>query len=361
MARSTTHQPITQSTSDLVIGLMRVRVTSASDDDTSTCTSANDIGALQGATLSFSTTYKPHTAGYPQKEDLKTFETKDISFQVSPEEVGGSIVTGWIDSAITSLNTGNLTYYGVEGVIQKATGDYIQIWSNHCSLKPEITISTDNDWGAIEFSFDWEIDSSYTHNLPFYASGSPAPTARDRELMPITNDVNDLVIGRPQIRIGNLTANAETSSASTTSTLTSADSIGAIQGATLSFAPTFKEHMSGYPEVKDLTLLESASVSLECQPEEFSFTLSGGIVSETASTLFDVLLDSIVNNNLYYCSVHSVFELSTGDTLEFWMPNCLIEANAEITTQDDWSSFPITFTAIEQKTVSTNLIYRVAP
>lgn len=361
MARSTTNQPMTNDVNNLVIGLMKVSVGSIADNTTPVSGALDDLGAIQGASVTLEMTYKEHVSGFPEEEDFKILETKNVGFKISPEEVGSTAVRSIISDVFGTLQSGSLTKYAVEGVIQKSTGDRIILYSNHCVLKPEITISTDNDWGSIEFAYEWEYNSAYTNNLPVYKRTESA-SARDRDYMPITKDPTNLVIGRPKILVGNFGVSATGVTAATSNLTLSADSIGAIQGATLTIAPTFKEHMAGYPEVKDFSMLERSSVEFEAQLEEFA-TVSGGISAGAATTLFDMLLDSIANNQEYYCSLQAIWELADGDTLSIWIPNARIESSAEITTQQDWSAFPVKFAAQKQTTLGANapeLIYLLA-
>lgn len=360
MARSTANQPMTRDVKDLVIGLMKVSMESAVDA-TAPTTASTDLGAIQSAAIVMEMTYKEHVSGYPEEEDFKILETKNVGFKISPEEVGSTAVRGLITQALTSLKTGQLAVYAVEGVIQKSSGDRISLFSNHCELKPEINISTDNDWGAIEFNYEWAYNSSYTNNKPLYKTTASAD-ARDRDYMPITKDPTHLVIGRPQIRIGHIAVSATGITATTSDLTLSANSIGAIQGASMAIAPTFKEHTAGYPEVKDLTILERASIEIEAQVEEFK-TADGDVVTGTADTLFDMLLDTTINNQDYYCAAHVIWELADGGTLEFWLPNCKIESSAEITTQQDWSAFPVKLVALKQTHLGSDapdLIYLLA-
>lgn len=361
MARSTANQPMTNDVNDLVIGLMKVSIGDIADNTTPASGALSDLGAIQGASVTLEMTYKEHVSGFPEEEDFKILETKNVGFKISPEEVGSTAVRTIIGNVFTTLQTGTLSKYAVEGVIQKSTGDLIKLYSNHCVLKPEITISTDNDWGSIEVTYEWEYNSAYTNNLPIYKSTESA-SARDRDYMPITKDPTNLVIGRPKVLAGNFGVSATGVTAATSNLASSADSIGAIQGATLTIAPTFKEHMAGYPEVKDFSILERSVVEFEAQLEEFA-TASGGISAGAAATLFDMLLDSITNNQDYYCSLQVVWELADGDLLSVWMPNCRIESSAEITTQQDWSAFPVKFSAQKQTTLGANapnLIYLLA-
>lgn len=363
MARSTANQPMTNNTHDLVIGLMKVEIGDAYDGDTPPATgsgSLSDLGAIQGASLVLEKNTKEHVSGYPEEEDFKILESKNIAFKISPEEIGSTEVRGIISNIFNSINTGNLTSYGVRGTLQKSTGDLIRLYSNHCTLKPEFNMSVDNDWGALEFNYEWEYDSTYTNNKPLYKSTASA-SERSRIEMPITNDATNLIIGRPQIRISNIGVSATgiVASAASASTLPASASIGAIQGATLAAAPTFKEHVAGYPEVKDFSMIERTEVTLEFQPEEFA-TDDGDIITETATTLFDIMLDSTINNVNYYCSAHVIYELADGGIIEFFLPNNLIESSAEITTQQDWSAFSIKLSATKQTALGSDapdLIY----
>ncbi len=354
MARSPDRQPMTRDVKDLVIGLMKVKIGNPIDATSPPVSGEgvlDDLGAIQSASAVMEMTYKEHVSGYPEEEDFKILETKQVGFRISPEEVGSAEVRTLLTGVLDSIKTGNLETYAVEAIVQKQSGDRVHLFSNHCELRPEVTISTDNDWGAIELDFQWAYNSSYTENKPLYKYTASADS-RDREYMPITKDPVNLVIGRPQIRIGDIGTSATGVSADT-SDLELPDSIGAIQGASLTIAPTFKEHTAGYPEVTDVTMLERVVVEVEAQVEEFK-TDDGDIDSGNATSLFDMLLDTVTNNNDYYCSAHLIWELADGDTLEFWLPNCKIESSAEITTQQDWSAFPVKLVALRQAHLGTD-------
>jgi len=363
MARNPLNQPMTRNTEDLVIGLMKVKIgdiIDATSPPVSGAGALDDLGSIQAASATLEMTHKPHVSGFPEEEDYKILETKTIGFKISPEEVGSTAVRGIITGVLDSIKTGVLRKYAVEGTIQKQSGDLIRLFSNHCELRPNLSISTDNDWGAIELDIQWAYNSSYVSNKPLYKSTVSAST-RDRAEMAITKDPLNLVIGRPQIRIGNIGTSATGVSAST-SHLIETDSIGAIQGASLTIEPTFLEHTAGYPEVVDVTMLERVEVAIEAQVEEFA-TADGGIVEGTAATLFDVLLDSATNNTDYYCSAHVVWELADGGLFQFWLPNCKIESSAEISTEQGWSAFPVKLTAMKQTVLGTDapdLIYLLA-
>ncbi len=350
-ARNADRQPMTRNVNDLVIGLMKVRVGDSEDLSAAPAGSGDagyleDLGAVQAASMVMEMTYKEHVSGYPEEEDFKVLETKTVGFKISPEEVGSDEIRTMLNGVLETIKTGTLGKYGVEGTIQKSNGDLIRVYSNHCELRPEISISTDNDWGAIEFNFEWAYNALYTNRLPIYKS-TESLSARTRDEMPITKSPDNLVIGRPQIRIANIGTSATGAPAVTASDIPLSASIGAIQGATLAIAPTFKEHTAGYPEMTDLTMLERVSVELEVQIEEFA-TASGGIESGGAETFFDILLDTVANNRDYYCTAHVIWELATGGTLQFYVPNAMIESSAEIATQQDWSQFPVKLIALKQ-------------
>ena len=155
-------------------------------------------------------------------------------------------------------------------------------------------------------------------------------------------------------------SNVVTGITSPYSFLTQANNIGAIQSASLETNPTYKDHFSGYPKVKDLVMLESSTVTINTAFEEFN---AGLAVLEPgyATSLFDMLFDASVNGTLYNVPVELVMNLVTGGTLAFWFPNCQISPEGEIAPGDDWGSMPFALEAQTQGvSASTRRLYRQA-
>jgi len=361
MARSRNNQAVTLDSNDLVIGLGRLRIITAADITAAGANiTAGEIGAVKATAAVGEATVKEHKAGYPQQTDKTITEQTDFSIEFTPEEVGSANVYGLIDEVISQVNTGTVAYKQVELTFQRYDGTYTTIFSNHCAIASDLSISWDDDWSGIAFKAEWHYPSSYTNNLAFYPTTTTA-AARSRDLMPLSEDVTDLAIGRAQVRIGNITAGSSTATTATDQPAgwDQTYSVGALASCSLSFNATYKDHYSGYPKKKDATMLESSDVKLEFEMEEFDTTMHTGIVTGTATKIFDILNDSLINDKSYYASAYVQWELVEGGSLAFWIPNGKFSSDLKYEPKDDWSAFPVVFTA--EKQTGTNLIYRVDP
>ena len=156
---------------------------------------------------------------------------------------------------------------------------------------------------------------------------------------------------------GDALDNIVTGIASEYSFLTSADSVGAIQSASLETNPTYKDHFSGYPKVKDLQMLESSTVTVKTALEEISAATTV-ITTGYAVNLWDILFDSSVSGALYNVPVEIVAELVTGGTLSFWMPNCQITPEGEFNPSNEWATMPFALESQVQGAVGTKRLYR---
>ncbi len=142
--------------------------------------------------------------------------------------------------------------------------------------------------------------------------------------------------------------------------LTKADSVGAIQSAALETNPTFKEHYSGYPMVRDLIMLESSTVTINAASEEINAD-TVALVKGYATQLFDMVFDASVNGSLYNMPVEIVAELVTGGTIAFWFPNSQLTPEGEFAPADDWASMAINWEAqIQGASNPTKRLYRQA-
>lgn len=148
-------------------------------------------------------------------------------------------------------------------------------------------------------------------------------------------------------------------------TTTEHDSIGAIQSTTVNAAATMKEHTSGYPAKKDLALLESTDVNVEVTMEELQISTTDvdKVEEGKAKTLFDAMLDSNISSAQYFAPVELVAELATGGTpLRFWLPNCQVVPNIEMSPGGDWAGIPFKLQALKQLGITAlltpNVIYR---
>jgi hypothetical protein len=140
--------------------------------------------------------------------------------------------------------------------------------------------------------------------------------------------------------------------------LTSDDNVGAIKSADFTTNPTFKEHFSGFPKVKDLIMLESSTVTVSTALEEISAN-TGALIKDFAVTPWDMLFDASVNGSLYYVPCEIVMNLATGGVLSFWFPNCQIAPEADYAPGNDWASMPFKLEAQIQGALSSmKRVYR---
>lgn len=139
--------------------------------------------------------------------------------------------------------------------------------------------------------------------------------------------------------------------------LTKADNVGAIQSASLETNPTYKDHFSGYPKVKDLQMLESSTVTVNTALEEINADTTV-ITTGYAVNLWDILFDASINGSLYNVPVEIVAELVTGGTLSFWMPNCQVTPQGEFAPGDEWAAMPFSLEAQVQGSLGTKRLYR---
>ena len=151
-----------------------------------------------------------------------------------------------------------------------------------------------------------------------------------------------------QVRIGTPTYGTPTGISSATpvtdstgtTVMSEANSVGAIKSADLQTNPTFKEHFSGYPKVKDLIMLESSTITVSTALEEISAAMGAPLAKGLATTPWDILFDASVNGSLYFVPVEITCNLVTGGVLSFWMPNCQVIPEADYAPGNDWASMP---------------------
>lgn len=123
--------------------------------------------------------------------------------------------------------------------------------------------------------------------------------------------------------------------------LTSANSVGAIQSAGLTTNPTYKDHFSGFPKVKDISILESSTMTIDTALEEISaLTGSVDLTPGLATTIYDMIFDASRAGYLYNVPVEIVANLATGLTLSFWFPNCQIIPTGEFAPSNEWATQP---------------------
>lgn len=140
------------------------------------------------------------------------------------------------------------------------------------------------------------------------------------------------------------------------------DSIGSVQNTSLAISSTMKEHASGYPAKKDLAVLETASVELEVTMEELAVVNVAAPAAGAAKTVFEAVIDAVVNSTAYFAPVELVGEMATGGKpIRLWYPSMQIVANFELAPGDDWGSTPFKMKAVRQTglTNAPNLLYRM--
>jgi hypothetical protein len=470
--RNRAFQPTTNTTDDLVIGLMKMSVGASADYASAVAYNAGEdpdlasVGALKNSSVSMTPTFKEHQSGYPKILDFKIAELLEAMYTVEVEEINDSVVLGIIDDAIDSLETGTPKYYAIESLAEFATGGTLSLFSPFAQLKASLNFNFGDDFSSAPFEFEALANPAFTNQNLLYRTRVDA-AARNTANQPLSKNVANLGIGMFQVRVGkpsrrlagvasttapqkrvaggatstadpvgtvtgtytgavdgafvltctNATGpvfsmvspdgtatptvtfvtdatpvvltdgislefdvvadtgfavgdvyvvgaysadaqdNIITGIASEYSFLTSADSVGAIQSASLETNPTYKDHYSGYPKIKDLQILESSTVTIKSALEEINAS-TGVFTTGYATNLWDILFDASVSGSLYNVPVEIVAELVTGGTLSFWMPNCQITPEGDFTPGDEWASMPFALESQVQGALGTKRIYR---
>jgi len=475
--RNRAFQPTTNTTDDLVIGLMKVSVQDNTDTGGATAFDQSDagsvpggvqsVGALKNSSVSMTPTFKEHQAGYPKILDFKIAELLEAMYTVEVEEINDAVVLGIIDQAIDSLETGTPKYYSIESLAEFANGGTLSLFSPFAQLKASLNFNFGDDFSSAPFEFEALSNPAYTNQNLLYRERVDAG-ARSTANQPLTNDVANLGIGMFQVRVGKpsrrnavaaevkpgrmvmkagATENVMTGTGpytgaldgayifevtdNTTDTVTVSwwgpgddptvaapntglditggslveegltvtmtsdltvdntvgdkyvvgvyhanasdlittgvvspysflskdDNVGAIQSASLETNPTYKDHYSGYPKVKDLQMLESSTVTIKSALEEISAD-TAAFNTGYAVNLWDILFDASVTGSLYNVPVEIVAELVTGGTLSFWFPNCQVTPEGDFAPGDEWASMPFALESQVQGALGTQRIYR---
>jgi hypothetical protein len=357
MARDRIYQPMTKNTGDLAIGVMKVSVGAVQDAAVPATASVTTLGSLKDATLSMKPTFKEHKTAYPQILDFKIADLLAANYKVGVEEIGSAQTIDLLTKALDTLNTGTAHYYSVEAISEFANGGILRMFTPYAQLKPTLNINFGEDFASIPFEFEALTNPSYTRKDLVYRSRLAA-SQRSLDNQAVTQDVTNLGIGIMQIRIGTPVFNAPTGIYSDkpvvdnsvgAAAMSSANSIGAVKNTDLQTNPTFKEHFSGFPKVKDMIMLESSTITVSTALEEISAAIAANIGAAVASAIglkgaatqpFDMLFDGSVNGSLYYVPVEITANLVTGGVLSFWMPNCQVVPEADYAPSNDWASMP---------------------
>ena len=362
MARERIYQPMTKAVGDLAIGVMKIGV-GAPQDQTTAVVPTTTLGSLKSATLSMKPTFKEHKTAYPQIMDFKIAELLAANYKAEVEEIGLAQTISLLGEALDTLNTGTPHYHCVEAVSEFAKGGVLRMFTPYAQLKPTLNLNFGDDFTAVPFEFEALTNPLYTNKDLIYRSRVNA-ASRSLANQAVTQDVENLGIGMFQVRIGTPVFNAPTGITSVTPVdvaglggvpLDETNSVGAIKSASFETNPTFKEHFSGFPKVKDLIMLESSTITVSTALEEISAAAGAALVKGAATTPWDILFDASVNGSLYYVPVEITANLVTGGVLSFWMPNCQVIPEADYAPGNDWASMPFKLEA--QIQTGVNRVY----
>lgn len=128
-------------------------------------------------------------------------------------------------------------------------------------------------------------------------------------------------------------------------------SVGSLQSAQITGDITVKDHTSGYPALKDLTIVESSNITLECTFEEFGNTVTAPLIT--------AMMDAINTGQVYALPVEGVAQFADGTLKSFYMPNANLVPNMNFSPGNDWAGLPVKFEAVTQTGLTTtpNLLY----
>lgn len=356
MARNRIYQPMTTNVGDLAIGIMKVSIGTAQDAAVPGAGTVTTLGSLKDATLSMKPTFKEHKTAYPQILDFKIADLLSANYKVGVEEIGSAQTIALLGEAINTLNTGTPHYHSIDAVSEFANGGTLRMFTPYAQLKPTLNLNFGEDFASIPFEFEALTNPNYTRKDLVYRSRLAA-AARSLDNQSVTQNVENLGIGMFQVRIGTFVYNEPTgifnhtpvTDVTGTTPMSEANSIGAIKSADLQTNPTFKEHFSGFPKVKDLIMLESSTITVSTALEQISADIAANVGAAAASAIalkgaatrpFDVLFDGSVNGTLYYAPVEITCNLVNGGVLSFWLPNCQVVPEADYAPGNDWASMP---------------------
>jgi hypothetical protein len=371
MARDRIYQPMTTAVGDLAIGVMKVSVGPKQDLQAAAGGSMTTLGSLKDATLSMKPTFKEHKTAYPQILDFKIAELLAANYKCGVEEIGAAQTISLLGECLNTLNTGTAYYHSIEAVSEFANGGTLKMFTPYAQIKPTLNLNFGDDFTSIPFEFEALTNPAYTNKDLVYRSRVAAAVAGTRSLtnQAVTQNVENLGIGMFQVRIGTATFNEPTGVTSVTpvtdaaglTPMSEAQSVGAIKSADFQTNPTFKEHFSGFPKVKDLIMLESSTITVSTALEQISAALAAPLVKGAATTPWDMLFDASVNGSLYYVPVEITANLVTGGVLSLWMPNCQIIPEADYAPGNDWASMPFKLEAQIQTGVDRVYMTYTAP
>lgn len=165
---------------------------------------------------------------------------------------------------------------------------------------------------------------------------------RNRAFQPTTKNIGDLLIGLMRMSTG---------VAQDSMTATGMTTLGALAGASLSMAPTFKEHRSGYPQVLDFKIADLLAATYKAEVEE--------IGSAANLAILDAAIDSLETGTPKFYSVEALAEFATGGTLSLFSPYAQLTPNLSMNFGEEFSAMPFEFEALTNSAYTNQeLVYR---
>ncbi len=135
-------------------------------------------------------------------------------------------------------------------------------------------------------------------------------------------------------------------------------SVGALATTEITSNITYKDHYSGFPEKKTLSVLEKSEVQFNAAIEEIAPT-GNPTTAGYATGLADAVIDASITGVDYYAPVEIVITGAFGRTLHFWIPNAQLIPSANFNPSDDWANLQVGFLAAQQAGVNMfDFIYR---
>lgn len=210
MPRSNNHQAITKDVNNLVIGTPQFRfkkidgfnLTDATADAASSpLTISDSLGSLQSASLTADAQFKTHTSGYPALEDARILEENSVLSTVVSEELLNPTTLVILRDIFGQVAGRPANRYATEIRVEKYAGGGVSYYMGNAQVKPQLSISTQNDWIGAEFQFESLLKSSYTNQELCYRNNFTA-SARSRDNQAATRDADTLCIGYAQVRMG---------------------------------------------------------------------------------------------------------------------------------------------------------------
>lgn len=263
-------------------------------------------------------------------------------------------------SGVASVTACQLRKKGAGTITTPPTGTVTGTYTGTMDGAFVLTCTEDNT-DTTGLNFNCTLPDGSTATPVWTAASTPVLLGLGVSLAFSSVDAANFNIGDVYV-IGAYTASARSDNKSNIispySFLTSADRVGSIANAALATNPTFKEHFSGYPKVRDMLMLESSTIEISTALEEISAS-TAVLTKGLATTLYDMLFDGSVNGSLYYVPVEIVMNLATGGLLSFWFPNCQIVPEADFAPGNDWGNMAFKLEAqIQGAASSVKRMYR---